>query len=224
MPRYSSGSWRNYRPDKGAGAAATAPLARPAVAQAQASCRILGLDPGSLRTGYGLIDCAGGAERHIAHGCISGGGGEFLPRLRRIFDAVAALVAEYRPDEIAIERVFVHRNPDSALKLGQARGAAICAAVAAGAGAHEYAPRAIKLAVSGYGAADKAQVARMVSTLLGLERRPQADAADALAVALCHAQTRRLAVLYAAPAPVRTRAPRSAAGTARTGLRAAARA
>jgi crossover junction endodeoxyribonuclease RuvC len=228
MPRYSSGSWRNYRPDKGAGGAAMAPLAKPAPAraptQAQASCRILGLDPGSLRTGYGLIDCAAGVERHVAHGCIKGGGGEFLPRLRRIFDAVAALVVEYRPDEIAIERVFVHRNPDSALKLGQARGAAICAAVSAGAGAHEYAPRAIKLAVSGYGAADKAQVARMVSTLLGLERRPQADAADALAVALCHAQTRRLAVLYAAPAPARTRAARSTGTAVRTGLRAGVRA
>jgi crossover junction endodeoxyribonuclease RuvC len=224
MPRYSSGSWRNYRPDKGAGGAAMAPLAKPAQAQAQASCRILGLDPGSLRTGYGLIDCAAGVERHVAHGCIKGGGGEFLPRLRRIFDAVAALVIEYRPDEIAIERVFVHRNPDSALKLGQARGAAICAAVSAGAGAHEYAPRAIKLAVSGYGAADKAQVARMVSTLLGLERRPQADAADALAVALCHAQTRRLAVLYAAPAPARTRAARSTGTAVRTGLRAGVRA
>jgi crossover junction endodeoxyribonuclease RuvC len=106
-----------------------------------------------------------------------------------------ALVAEHRPTEIAIERVFMHRNPDSALKLGQARGAALCAAVSGGALAHEYAPRAIKLAVTGYGAAEKSQVAQMVVTLLGLTRRPAADAADALAVALCHAHSRRLAQL-----------------------------
>jgi len=224
MPRYSSGSWRNYRPDQGAGGAAQPLSANPAPARALAPCRILGLDPGSLRTGYGLIDCAASGERHVAHGCINGGKGEFLPRLRRIFDAVAALITEYRPDEIAIERVFVHRNPDSALKLGQARGAAICAAVAAGAGAHEYAPRAIKLAVSGYGAADKAQVARMVATLLGLERRPQADAADALAVALCHAQTRRLAALYATSVPPRARARRSTGAAVRAGVRSGARA
>ena len=101
----------------------------------------------------------------------------------------------------------MHRNPDSALKLGQARGAAICAAVAAGASAHEYAPRAIKLAISGFGAADKLQVARMVTVLLGLPRRPEADAADALAVALCHAQARRLAMLGMATAVPQAVAP-----------------
>jgi crossover junction endodeoxyribonuclease RuvC len=186
---------------------------RPAVA---VQCRILGLDPGSVRTGYGVIDCGAAGERHVAHGCISAGGGDFLLRLRRIFDAVAALMAEHRPDEIAIERVFVHRNPDSALKLGQARGAAICAAVGLGASAFEYAPRAIKLAVSGFGAAEKLQVARMVTTLLQLERRPAADAADALAVALCHAQTRRLAALLTAPRVRRVTAVR----VARPGLRA----
>ena len=197
MARYSGSSWRSFRPEgAGAGAGTSAPAPRPVVA---AQCRILGLDPGSLRTGYGVIDCGAAGERHIAHGCINAGGGDFLLRLRRIFDAVTALIAEHRPDEIAIERVFVHRNPDSALKLGQARGAAICAAVGFGANAFEYAPRAIKLAVSGFGAAEKLQVARMVTTLLQLERRPAADAADALAVALCHAQTRRLAALIAAP-------------------------
>jgi crossover junction endodeoxyribonuclease RuvC len=165
------------------------------------ACRILGLDPGSLRTGFGLIDCSASGERHVASGCIAVGGGDLVVRLRRIFEAVSALVAEHRPDEIAVERVFVHRNPDSALKLGQARGAALCAAVAQGAGAHEYAPRAIKLAVSGYGAAEKNQVAQMVSILLQLKKRPGADEADALAVALCHAQSRRLATIVAtAPA------------------------
>lgn len=144
-------------------------------------------------------------------GCIAVGGADFVVRLRRIFEAVAALVAEHRPDEIAVERVFVHRNPDSALKLGQARGAALCAAVAHGAAAHEYAPRAIKLAISGYGAAEKHQVAQMVSVLLQMQRRPGADEADALAVALCHAQTRRLATIVSAPAVALAVAPRGAA-------------
>lgn len=199
MSRYSSGSWRNYRPGAGTGTGAAAATAAVAPLPTQVPnllpCRILGLDPGSLRTGYGLIDCTTEGERHLAHGLVNAGRGDFLVRLRRIFDAIATLIEEHRPDEIAIERVFVHRNPDSALKLGQARGAAICAAVALGASAHEYAPRAIKLAISGFGAADKLQVARMVTVLLGLPRRPVADAADALAVALCHAQVRRLAML-----------------------------
>ena len=212
MARYSGSSWRSFRPEV-AGAGPAMPALRPAVA---VRCRILGLDPGSIRTGYGVIDCGAAGERHVAHGCISAGGGNFLLRLRRIFDAVSALMAEHRPDEIAIERVFVHRNPDSALKLGQARGAAICAAVGLGARAFEYAPRAIKLAVSGFGAAEKLQVARMVTTLLQLERRPAADAADALAVALCHAQTRRLAALLAVPRTGRVVAVRAA----RSGLRA----
>jgi len=204
MARYSGSSWRSFRPE---GAAASSGAAAPRAVVAL-HCRILGLDPGSLRTGYGLIDCGSAGERHVAHGCINAGSGDFLQRLRRIYEAVAALIAEHRPDEIAIERVFVHRNPDSALKLGQARGAAICAAVGLGANAFEYAPRAVKLAVSGFGAAEKMQVARMVTTLLKLERRPAADAADALAVALCHAQTRRLAALISTPrarrvAPVR---------------------
>ena len=208
MARYSGSSWRSYRPEAAVPAAATE---RRGIS---AQCRILGLDPGSIRTGYGLIDCDAGGERHVGHGCIQAGGGDFLGRLRLIFDAVVALIAEHRPDEIAIERVFVHRNPDSALKLGQARGAAICAAVGLGASAHEYAPRAIKLAVSGYGAADKAQIAQMVTTLLRLERRPGADAADALAVALCHAQTRRLAALLGG-APAVSRAGRAARSDAR---------
>ena len=204
MPRYSSSSWRSYQPEANSGVRARSGAAageRITVVPAP-DCRILGLDPGSLRTGYGLIDCSAGGERHVTNGCISAGGGEFLLRLRRIFDAVVSLVEEHHPDEIAIERVFVHRNPDSALKLGQARGAAICAAVGLGAIAHEYAPRAIKRAVSGYGAAEKSQVAKMVTMLLALEHRPAADAADALAVALCHAQTRRLARLGAAGARV----------------------
>jgi crossover junction endodeoxyribonuclease RuvC len=163
-----------------------------------AACRVLGLDPGSQRTGYGIVDCSAAGERHIASGCINVAGDELVARLRRIHEAIVALVAEHAPTEVAIERVFVHRNPDSALKLGQARGVALCAAVIGGAAAFEYAPRAIKRAVTGYGAAEKVQVAQMVTTLLQLARRPAADAADALAVALCHAQSRRLALLSAA--------------------------
>jgi crossover junction endodeoxyribonuclease RuvC len=188
MSRYASRSWRAYRPE-------TPPVV---VLPAALACRVLGLDPGSRFTGYGIIDCGGGTEQHVASGRIATTGAQLAPRLRQIFEAVVALVEEHQPDEVAIERVFVHVNPDSALKLGQARGAALCAALLRGAPAHEYAPRAIKMAVTGYGAADKAQVAQMVTTLLGLTARPVADAADALAVALCHAQTRRLGALGAA--------------------------
>lgn len=188
MARYSSKSWRNFSPH----AVRLEPAASVPVA-----CRILGLDPGSVRTGYGLIDCTAGGERHLASGVIRVTGRDLSQRLRCIFEAVTLLVAEHQPQEVAIERVFVHHNPDSALKLGQARGVALCAAVSLGAAAHEYAPRAIKLAVSGYGAADKDQVAAMVTQLLVLAKVPAADAADALAVALCHAYGRRLAALGA---------------------------
>ena len=220
MPRYSGSSWRSFRPEAGAPAAPGANAAAGARPVATAvNCRILGLDPGSIRTGYGVIDCGVGGERHVINGCINAGSGDFPQRLRRIFEAIVVLIEVHRPDEIAIERVFVHRNPDSALKLGQARGAAICAALALGASAHEYAPRAIKLAVSGYGAAEKAQVAHMVTTLLGLPRRPSADAADALAVALCHAQTRRLAAIAAAQLAPRAGARRAARASVRPVVR-----
>jgi crossover junction endodeoxyribonuclease RuvC len=219
MARYSGSSWRSYRPSAGAAGATPATSASPARTGAAVPCRILGLDPGSVRTGYGLIDCTAAGERHVAHGCINVRGGDFLLRLRQIFEAIAVLISEHRPDEIAIERVFVHRNVDSALKLGQARGAAICAAVTLGASAHEYAPRAIKLAVSGFGGADKLQVARMVTALLALEQRPGADAADALAVALCHAQSRRLEALRAASLAPRAGARRVTKLSARSVVR-----
>lgn len=219
MARYSGSSWRSYRPGAGAAVTAPGPDVNAGRTGPSAPCRILGLDPGSVRTGYGLIDCTAAGERHVANGCINVRGEDFLVRLRRIFEAIALLIQEHRPDEIAIERVFVHRNVDSALKLGQARGAAICAAVALGASAHEYAPRAIKLAVSGFGGADKLQVARMVTALLSLEHRPMADAADALAVALCHAQSRRLAALKAASLPPRAGVRRAARAGVRLGLR-----
>jgi crossover junction endodeoxyribonuclease RuvC len=120
----------------------------------------------------------------------SAGPADAAGRLRSIFEAVAGLIAKYGPDEVAVERVFVNRNVDSALKLGQARGAALCA-VPRGTPLYEYAPRAIKMAVVGYGGADKRQVAHMMMTLLALSEAPAADASDALAAAICHAHSRR---------------------------------
>ena len=108
-------------------------------------------------------------------------------RLQTIFHSLAVLIGEYRPEEFAIEQVFMARNPDSALKLGQARGAAIVSAANSGLTVHEYSARQVKQAVVGTGGADKSQVQHMVQALLGLSRKPQADAADALAIALCHA-------------------------------------
>lgn len=189
MARYPGSSWRDYRPKARSSAAsavvAVARMSRPG------SARILGLDPGSLRTGYGIIDCAGGSLRIIAQGCIATSGGPLADRLRLIHARVAELIDVHRPQEIAVERVFLSRNADSALKLGQARGAAL-AAVPAALGVHEYAPRAIKLAVVGVGGAEKSQVAHMVKQLLRVDLRLAADAADALAVAICHAHSRRI--------------------------------
>ena len=152
--------------------------------------RILGLDPGSLRTGFGIIDCERGNLKIVAQGCIATSGGPLADRLRIIHARVAELIALHAPREIAVERVFLSKNPDSALKLGQARGAAL-AAVPRALGVHEYAARAVKLAVVGVGGAEKTQVAHMVKQLLRLDMRLAADAADALAVAICHANSQR---------------------------------
>lgn len=154
--------------------------------------RILGIDPGSLRTGVGIIETdAGGALRCVFHtALIVGGTDDFPLRLRRIYDGLSAIIDEHRPQAAAIERVFMAKNADSALKLGQARGAAICAAVGRDLPVYEYAPTAIKQAVVGGGRADKTQVQHMVGILLGLREALQADAADALAVAIAHAHTR----------------------------------
>jgi len=159
--------------------------------------RILGIDPGSQITGYGLIEAIGQEARHIASGCIRAPAGDLPQRLRAIYAAVSELMASYGPAEVAIERVFMSRNADSALKLGQARGAALCATFGLQVSIYEYAPRAIKQAVVGQGGADKHQVQHMVKLLLRLERSPPADAADALAVALCHAHLRRTSALLA---------------------------
>ena len=154
--------------------------------------RILGIDPGSQRTGVGIIDAdRAGKTRYVYHAALELLDNETFPlRLKQIFDDLCALIDEHRPDEVAIERVFMARNPDSALKLGQARGAAICAAVHKGLTISEYAAKEIKQAVVGTGAADKTQVQHMVGVLLSITSKLQADAADALAIALTHAHTR----------------------------------
>lgn len=148
--------------------------------------RILGIDPGSRLTGYGLIDIEGSSARHVASGCLRVAGDTLADKLGMIFTEISELIERHRPDQFAIENVFMHRNADSALKLGQARGAAICAAVTRSLPVAEYAPREIKQAIVGKGGADKQQVQHMVRVLLSLREPPQADAADALAIALCH--------------------------------------
>ena len=157
--------------------------------------RILGIDPGSVRTGVGIIDVdATGRATHVFHAPLVLLGAEDFPkRLKLLLDGLNAILDEYRPDEVAIERVFMARNPDSALKLGQARGAAMCAAVLRDLPVHEYAASEIKLAVVGRGGAEKGQVQHMIGVMLTLNGKIQADAADALAVAITHAHVRSTA-------------------------------
>jgi crossover junction endodeoxyribonuclease RuvC len=154
--------------------------------------RILGLDPGSQATGFGIIDWVAGDARYVVSGAIRTSGAAFPPRLRQIYEGVLELMREYVPAEVAIERVFMHRNADSALKLGQARGAALCAVFSGDPEVFEYAPREVKLAVVGQGGAQKEQVQLMVRTLLKLQGELGADAADAIGIALCHAYSREL--------------------------------
>lgn len=154
--------------------------------------RILGIDPGSRVTGYGVIDSDGVRTRHVASGCIRAGDGSFPERLNEIYTRIGAIVAEFAPAEVAVEQVFMHRNADSALKLGQARAAAICGTFGGAAVLYEYAAREIKQAVVGRGGADKAQVQHMVRVILSLDGEPPTDEADALAAAICHAHSRRV--------------------------------
>ena len=168
-------------------------LNRPApTVSAAPTTRILGIDPGSQRTGVGIIDVdAGGRVAHVHHIALHLLGADSFPsRLKLLLDGLGAAIEQFRPDEVAIEKVFMARNPDSALKLGQARGAAICSVVTTGLALTEYAAKEVKQAVVGTGGADKAQVQHMVRMLLGLSGKLQADAADALAIALTHAHTR----------------------------------
>lgn len=155
--------------------------------------RVLGIDPGSRVTGYGVVDVTGQGAReavsYVTSGCIKSGKGEMPERLGVIYHGVREIVEEYRPGIVAIERVFLAKNPSSALKLGQARGVAIAAAVAGELDVAEYAAREVKLAVTGTGGAAKTQVQHMVRVILQLAGTPAEDAADALAIAICHVNT-----------------------------------
>ena len=155
--------------------------------------RIFGVDPGSAHTGYGCIDTSGGRHRILACGALSPPVRSAFPnRLRAIHDGLAALLAEHRPETVAIEDLFHARNARSALKLGHVRGVVMLAAAEAGLPVVEYAPAEVKRAVVGYGRAEKQQVQQMVSLLLGLDPPPaRLDVTDALAVAVCHAHSIR---------------------------------
>ncbi|QTS87831.1 crossover junction endodeoxyribonuclease RuvC [Ectopseudomonas khazarica] len=152
---------------------------------------ILGIDPGSRITGYGVIRDTGRGCEYVASGCIRTGNGALAERLQIVFRGVSEVIATYGPMTMGIEQVFMARNADSALKLGQARGAAIVAAAEAGLEISEYTATQVKQAVVGTGAADKQQVQMMVMHLLKLVQKPQIDASDALGIALCHAHHRQ---------------------------------
>ncbi len=152
---------------------------------------ILGIDPGSRKTGFGVINTAGDKCEYLASGVIHVADYEFAERLKRIYESIQIIIHEHAPQVMVVEQVFMAKNANSALKLGQARGAAITAGATAGLEVAEYSARQIKQAVVGSGAADKLQVQHMIKALLTLNKTPQEDAADALAAALCHAHTYR---------------------------------
>lgn len=156
--------------------------------------RILGIDPGTHATGFGVIDWRDGRVRHVCHGVVRTKASDPLwERLRTIHRRIADTAVEHRPDALAIESCFVSKNVQTALKLGHTRGVVILACLEVGADIHEYAPSEVKKAVTGTGRADKNQVAQMVRTILGLSKAPPSDASDALAVAICHAHSVRAA-------------------------------
>jgi crossover junction endodeoxyribonuclease RuvC len=149
--------------------------------------RILGIDPGLRITGFGVLDKAGQTLSYVSSGCIRTSPGELTTRIKAILEGLGEVIAEWRPEQIALEKVFVNANPQSTLLLGQARGTAICAAVIHGLPIAEYTALQVKQAVVGNGHARKEQVQEMVKRLLALSGAPTADAADALACAICHA-------------------------------------
>lgn len=151
---------------------------------------ILGIDPGSRVTGFGVIETSGQQQKYITSGCIrTDTSGEMPARLEEIFSGVNELIKEFSPSETAIEKIFMSRSAESALKLGHARGAAIVASVTNKVPVFEYEARKVKQAVVGTGSASKAQVQHMVQSLLNLPGQPQSDASDALAIAICHINT-----------------------------------
>ena len=149
--------------------------------------RILGIDPGSNIAGYGVVDTDGVRLAYVASGCLRLPPGGLPARLKVLFEEIGQIIARFSPDTMAVEDVFVQKNAASALKLGHARGTILCAGACAGLPIAEYATAQVKLAVTGSGRAEKNQVQHMVKVLLGIRGRLQADAADALAVAACHA-------------------------------------
>jgi crossover junction endodeoxyribonuclease RuvC len=165
---------------------------------------ILGVDPGSRITGYGVIKCQGRQQIYLGSGCIRTQADDLPSRLKIIFDGISEIIAQYQPDEFAIERVFMAKNADSALKLGQARGAAIVAATNANLPVSEYSATQIKSAVVGTGRAQKSQVQHMIQQILKLSSAPQADAADALGVAVCHFHTYQSLIALGGKANSRT--------------------
>jgi crossover junction endodeoxyribonuclease RuvC len=164
---------------------------------------ILGIDPGSRKTGFGIVASERGRHQYVASGVVRLPDVPFADRLKILFDSLTEVIDLHRPVEVAIEEVFMAKSAGSALKLGQARGAAMVACVNRSLLVSEYTARQIKQAVVGTGAATKEQVQHMVVTLLKLQATPQEDAADALAAALCHAHTRQS--LSAISVPVRGR-------------------
>jgi crossover junction endodeoxyribonuclease RuvC len=149
--------------------------------------RILGIDPGLRVTGFGVLDKVGQQLSYVASGCINTPDGELPERLKEILESLGTVITQHQPQQVAVEKVFVNVNPQSTLMLGQARGAAICAAVLANLPVAEYTALQVKQAVVGNGHADKEQVQQMVQRLLKLSGTPGPDAADALACAICHA-------------------------------------
>jgi crossover junction endodeoxyribonuclease RuvC len=157
--------------------------------------RIIGIDPGSRCTGYGVIDSDGLRHEYVTSGFVKITGDELPERLGMIFKEISLIIEKWQPQTMGIEQVFMNKNADSALKLGQARGAAICAATNAELEVGEYTPRAIKKAVVGNGSADKEQIQQMMKLLLKLSFEPQSDEADGLAIALCHANHMQMKTL-----------------------------
>ncbi|HEY3075193.1 MAG TPA: crossover junction endodeoxyribonuclease RuvC [Burkholderiales bacterium] len=157
--------------------------------------RILGIDPGLRLTGFGVIEVRAGRLVYVTSGCVKSGQGDLAARLKTILDGLREVITAHAPLEVAVEKVFVNVNPQSTLALGQARGTAICAAVIAGLPVAEYTALQVKQSVVGNGHAAKEQVQHMVRRLLGLPGEPSADAADALACAICHAHGARLGEL-----------------------------
>lgn len=152
---------------------------------------ILGIDPGSRITGYGIVREQNRQLIYLDSGCIRTEKGAFSDRLLQIFNGICILMDRFQPDEVAIEQVFIYKNPSSALKLGHARGVAMVACASHRVPISEYSPREVKQSLVGYGAAEKGQVKQMVVQLLRLSAEPQADAADALAIAMTHGHQRR---------------------------------